>query len=86
VLAFGLIACMHVCFLLCTFFCLLACFLTHFSYEFTYDFSFFVVCLLVYVHRLVSDETMCNFRNRIGKVQEDLCSYQYLVFCHPRSI
>lgn len=53
--AFELFACMHVCFFLHLFVCFLMCFLTHFDFSFAFaSFFYFLVCLFVYFHGLVS--------------------------------
>ena len=85
VFAFELSACMLVC-LLTLIFCLSTCL---FAYMLCYHFLFFLallfcfVSLVVLFHRIVSHETMCDPWSKLGKVQEVVRYYHYLVICHP---
>jgi len=80
VFAFSWFACMLLC-LFCFFVCLLACLITHFSFTFAYASTFLCCLFSCFVHRLVSHETMYDSWNKLGKIQEALYNYHYLVIC-----
>ncbi len=89
VFVFSWFACMLVCLLdlfVCLFVCILV-FLLDLIFIFLLLLLFFVVFLFsCFFHRLVSHETMYDSWNKLGKVQEALYNYHYLVICHPSSI
>lgn len=81
VFSLWLVSCIFDSCFMCLFICLLSL-LTCLAFSFSSTLYFFV-CLLVYVRRLVSHETVRDSWNKQGKVKEDLYNYQYLViYCH----
>jgi len=73
-------------FLLALFVSLYACLFAYFlcfHFCFCSYFSLLFVSSLVPFRRIVSHETMYDSWNKLGKVQEALCYYYYLVIYHP---